>query len=491
MFIYILVAIVAVLFIIIIVSALFRIVTPTNEVHVIQRRKFAVPYGRGQVKGNIYYNFPHWWPIIGVTRTILPVSNFTLELKDYNSYDKEKVPFSVDIQAFFRVDEPKTASERVEDFDELKNQLYGVLQGAIRSILAQEMIVTIMEERSTFGKQFTQEVDEGLKEWGVVSVKSIELMDIQDAPGSTVITDIMNKKISKINKESRIEVAENNKEAENAEIQTQREIDIKKQEAIKLVGEKTAEQEKAVGIANQQSQQEIKEQARITAEKEMAVKQINDVRSSEIARQVALVKADEQKQTAIISAEAGKQTDIVQAEGQKQQTVTLAEGGLISEKKKAEGIAAVGSSEANVISQKEEAVVAGQIKLAETIAELKSYMEYLLGIKSVEAGEAIGTAQASALEKADLKLISTNAGKSQSGKKGFDGLLDMVSADGGVNLASMIEGFSNVTDSGLSKLFKGDSDIINKIKTAVKKDPKLIDKFKNIIGDLETTLDKK
>ncbi len=223
----------------------------------------------------------------------------------------------------------------------------------------------------------------------------------------------------------------------------------------------------------------------------MAVKQVNDVRSSEIARQVALVKADEQKQTAIISAEAGKQTDIVQAEGQKQQTVTLAEGGLISEKKKAEGIAAVGSSEANVISQKEEAVVAGQIKLAETIAELKSYMEYLLGVKSVEAGEAIGTAQASALEKADLKLISTNAGKSQSGKKGFDGLLDMVSADGGVNLASMIEGFSNVTDSGLSKLFKGDSDIINKIKIAVKKDPKLIDKFKNIIGDLETTLDKK
>lgn len=443
---YILVSLVALVLSAVFIAILFRIVVATNEVHVVQRRKNAIPYGRGQAAGNVYYNLPSWIPFFGITRTVLPVSNFTIILDEYDAYDVDKVPFSVDIQAFFRVDAPAMAAERVENFDELKEQLDGILKGAIRSILAKHPVVKIMEERSAFGKQFTNEVDEQLKEWGVVSVKSIELMDIRDTGESRVITNIMRKKESAIEKESRTEVAQNMRDAEIAEIEARREQDVKEQEAEKIVGEKTADKDRAVGIAKEKAQQEIKTEAKITKEKDMEVKRVEDVKTAEIAKDVQVVKSEEEKQKAII-----------EAEGKRQETETIAEGQKLAEIKRSEGILAVGTKEAEVSAQKEKAQVAGQIELAEKIAELAEYMQYLVAVESIKAGRDVGEAQAVALEKADLKLISTGSGKDGSGE--IKNLLDMLSPKGGANLGAMIDTFKQTAEgSKLADLFKGKSE---------------------------------
>ena len=66
-----------------------------------------------------------------------------------------------------------------------------------------------MQGRSQFGEQFTKEVEAQLKNWGVSTVKNIELMDIRDSNSSHVIKNIMEKKKSLIEMQSRIEVAEN------------------------------------------------------------------------------------------------------------------------------------------------------------------------------------------------------------------------------------------------------------------------------------------
>jgi flotillin len=62
-------------------------------------------------------------------------------------------------------------------------------------------------------------------------------MDIRDPidQSSNVVRDIMEKKKSLIEKESRMAVAENNKEAKIKEIQTKKEADVQAQEAEKIV----------------------------------------------------------------------------------------------------------------------------------------------------------------------------------------------------------------------------------------------------------------
>ena len=96
-------------------------------------------------------------------------------------------------------------------------------------------------------------------------------MDIQDSQNSKVIQMIKDKKSSTIEKDSRVEIAENKKLAEIAEIEARKEADMRLENAQREVGEKRAEKEKKIGIANEISAQEVASQTKITREKEMKV----------------------------------------------------------------------------------------------------------------------------------------------------------------------------------------------------------------------------
>ena len=68
------------LFVFIVFIMPLRRVVPTNVVHIVQYCKKTVSYGKGQAGGNVYYEFPRWLPIFGLTKRELPVSNFFLLL---------------------------------------------------------------------------------------------------------------------------------------------------------------------------------------------------------------------------------------------------------------------------------------------------------------------------------------------------------------------------------------------------------------------------
>ncbi|HEY9143064.1 MAG TPA: SPFH domain-containing protein [Arenimonas sp.] len=429
------------------VIALRRVV-PVNEVHIVQTRKNTVSYGKG-FDSNTYYEWPSRIPMIGLTRVTLPVSNFAIDLPDYAAYDKERVPFLVHVMAFFRISDSNTAAQRVASFEELKDQLTAIVQGSVRTVLAAHEIDQIMLDRSRFGEAFTKEVQPQLGGWGVEAIKNIELMDIRDSKDSDVIHNIMAKRTSGIERESRLVVADNSRQAEMAEIAAKREIEMSRQLAAEQVGLRTAEKDKNVGVANEQASQQVKVQQRETAAKEMDVVQVNTVRGAEIAREaaviaaaqakdVAIVQADAAKQVAVVSAEASKQVAIVSAEGNKQQTVLTAEGQLEAAKRNAEGITAEGHAKGAAETAILMAPVDAQIKLAEKIGSDQGYQNYLLGIRNIEAAQAVGMAQAEALKSADVKVIS-NAG---SPGKGLSGVMDLFSADGGTAIASMLEGLA-------------------------------------------------
>ncbi len=399
------------------VSFLFRTVVPTNMVHIVQSQKKTVSYGTGQEAGNVYYQWPSWIPIIGVTTIKLPVSNFDLSFKDYEAYDKDRVPFMLDITAFFRIADTNKAAQRVSSIDELHQQIKAIIQGAVRKILASHDINTVMTDRATFGDQFTKEVKEELENWGIEPVKNIELMDIRDSKSSTVIADIMAKKSSQITMESRIEVAKNNKEAEVAEIEARQVVDIRKQEADELVGKRTAEKEKAVGIAQQQSEQEINIEKAKTTEKEKEVEKVRKVRDAEIAKEAAIVVANQEKETAIL----------------------IADGELEATKRESQGIEAKGRAEAEAEKAKQLAPVQAQIELAKEIGKNQEYQNYLILLEFAKAYITVGSEQAKALQDADVKIIA-NGGSAQAGVKNT---LDLFSANGGLAIGSMLEAIKN------------------------------------------------
>lgn len=423
--------IMAVVAVIVILSAIWvvnlRRVVSTNEVHIIQSASKTVSFGKDQEAGNTYYEWPSWIPIIGIQVIKLPVSVFSLRLKDYEAYDNGRLPFVLDLEAFFRIENSNVAAQRVAGYQELNAQLTSILQGAARTILASKAIEEIMQGRSEFGDLFTKEVNEQLKAWGVTTVKNIELMDIRDSRESQVIQNIMEKKKSEIEKESRIVVAANMKAAQNAEIDAQREIELNKQVAQEQVGIRTAEKDKAVGIANEMSQQDIKAQQKVTTEKAMEVARVQEVKAAEIAKDVNIVQAEEKRQT-----------DVIQAEGQKQKTVLIAEGNLEAQKREAEAVLVNGQAKAESEKLLQLAPVEAQIVLAKEIGENQSYQQYLITIRQVEANQAIGVEQARALDKADIKVIA-NSGTVTGG---ISSLGELFTSQGGSNVGAALEGLA-------------------------------------------------
>lgn len=426
-----------------------RRIVPTNVVHIVQRGDKTVSYGVGK-GSNVYYEWPKWLPKIGVMVRSLPVSNFDIDLAKYSAYDKDRVPFVVDVKAFFHIADTNKAAEKVESFEELKKQLENVVQGAVRSILAKSKLEEIMEERSIFGDKFTESVKSDLSNWGVASIKNIELMDVRDSEGSSVIGQIMAKRMSAIDMESRTEVAKNTKLAKQAELTAQQEIDVTKADTEKIAGEAQAkslqaigiakaEATKKAGIAEQQSISDIAQAERATAEQQMEVVKVNEIKQAEI-----------NKEKAIIAAEEAKRRTEIEAEASKFKVETEAAAALEAQKKNAEGVKTLGQAEADIIKAKgiseaeskkamELAGVTAQTTLAKEIGENKSYQEYLIKIREVEVTQVVGIAQYESMAKglagADLKLL-VNSGDVHSG---IGKLSDVFTAKGGSQLNGLLE----------------------------------------------------
>lgn len=433
------VAVLAALIAVIIFAALyFRRVVPTNMVHIIQRKSSTVNYGRGQPGGNTYYAWPSWMPLIGISVTQFPESIFQVSLQNYVAYDKARVPFVVDVTAFFRISDASQAAQRVGSFDQLNTDLQAVLQGAVRRLLATNDLEFIMESRSELGDQFTQEVSSQTEEWGVSTAKSIEFMDLRDTDRGQVIANIMAKEESRISMESRSTVADNQRKAELAEIDAAREVEEQRQQAAQLIGIRTAQKELEVGVANEEAKQRIAESAKETMERDMNVREVEEVRSAQIKRGVAEVKAEEDKRVLVINAEAAKEAEIVSATADKEAMEQRAQGELITAQKDAEGISARGLAQAEAEKAMLQAPVDTQIALAKEIGTNEGYQHYLIAIEQIKASQTVGSEMAKAMSAAELKVIA-NASDINGG---LSNLGDMFSPAGGTSLTGMLSALS-------------------------------------------------
>jgi flotillin len=412
-----------------------RTVVPTNMVHIVQNKAGATSYGRNNTAaGNVYYAWPSWIPRLGMTVIVLPESNFSVDLKDYDAYDSNRLPFKVDIVAFFRIADSGLAAQRVTSQQDLNSQLKQIIQGAVRRVLATNTLEEIMEARASLGNAFTEEVKEQLKEWGVTTVKTIEFMDLRDVPGSEVIENIMRKEQSRIDRESRVAIASNEREAETAEIAKTRAIALTKQDMEKEVGERTALTARDVGISKQKAEQAIAAEAKHTAEANMEVEKVSEIKRAEINKGTAEIQAAQNKSVTVTNAEAEASVRQVAAEADKNATILKADGQLQETIKVAEGIRAKGAAEASAQTALLMAPVDAQIKLAEKIGSDQGYQTYLISIEQVAANKEVGIEMAKAMGHAKMTVVA-NGGDI---KSGVGNLMDMFTGKGGSSIGSMV-----------------------------------------------------
>ena len=426
------------------ILSLRRVVAP-NEVHIVRQGKKTLIYGsdvndqNNVSSGNSYYQWPAWLPFLGVTVNILPLSVFDIRLNNYPGYDKDRVPFALDIQAFFRICDYKLAASRISNFDELSAQLTSVLQGSSRSLLANEVLSDIMGERNKYGEKFTLAIADSLKNWGVESVKNIEFMDIRDAAGEEVIENIMKKKKSEIEKDSRIAVAENKRSAQEAEIAAQQSIDLRQQDSEESVGRRKAEVSSKVGLAQEKAKQDVQEASKLTKQKEMDVHEVEMIRVAEIEEKAKLTAAEIQKKAKVVEAETAQQQIQIAADAEKARLVTESEGKKTAAQNDALAIKAVGEANAEAENKRQMASVSAQIAQAKEIGENTGYQEYLIKVRYIEAYQQVGLEQAKNLNGADIKIIA-GAGDVQ---KGVSSASDALSPNGGFALGGMLEALAS------------------------------------------------
>lgn len=336
-------------------------VVPVNETHIrILMNKKDVFCSRDNYRSS-------YWYIPFITKLHkLPLCNLAIPVNDVKLNDKSMAKFVCDIMCFVNIKNIELAVERLTltdtreemgfDFVKLSEDLRAIMESIGRTVVTKQSILEIYMNRSLLDSAITKEVEAVFPKWGIELV-DLELKDIKDATGSSIIQDIERKVASEIKRDADIKVATTTQEAEVA----------------KAVSEETyrkrqIEKDKAIAIAQQE---------RVIAEQE----KMNEAnkKSVEANRTLKVGNADVERETITKTAEA-----------EKSRLLTVAEG-------KAKEIESVGEAEAKIIKAKKVADAEGTQKLAEA---QQKFNDSATNIEIIKATKEIQTAYALAYQKA-------------------------------------------------------------------------------------------
>ncbi|OGX12097.1 MAG: hypothetical protein A2351_03485 [Omnitrophica bacterium RIFOXYB12_FULL_50_7] len=374
---------------------LYRIV-PVNETHIriLQNTKTIFSSREGKSA---------YWVIPFITKLHkLPLCNLAIPVNDIKLNDKDMAKFVCDLMCFINIKNINLAVERLIltdtsaemgfDFVKLSEDLRAIMESVGRTVTTKQTILDIYMNRSLLDQAITKEVEQVFPKWGIELV-DLELKDIKDAPGSTIIQDIERKVAAEIRRDADIRVATTTKEAELA-----------KAEAEETYRKRQIEKDKQIGISEQSKNQDI------------ALKEVEaNSQRIEALRKLEVGKAEIEKQKIEQLAMAQKLKFTLEAEGQSNQIQT------------------VGKAEADIIRIKKEADAAGTLKLA---AALKEFNDVALSVKMLDVQKEVllgkYQALAQAIQKADIKWILSG----ENAQKFFGINLD---AQGGANMHQFLQ----------------------------------------------------
>ncbi len=374
---------------------LYRVV-PVNEAHIRILKNTKSIFSTRESRSS-------YWIVPFITKlNKLPLCNLAIPVNDIKLNDKNMAKFVCDIMCFVNINNLNLAAERLVltktssdlgfDFSKLSEDLRAIMESVGRTVTTKQTILDIYMNRQILDQSITKEVEQVFPKWGIELV-DLELKDIKDAMGSTIIFDIERKVASEIRRDADIKVAITTKEAELA-----------KAEAEEIYRKRQIEKDREIGMAEQYKNQEI---------------------------------ASKEKEANAIRIEAIRKLEVGHAEIEKEKVEQLALGQKIKYTVEAEGqanqILNVGKAEADIIRIKKESEAAGTLKLAEA---LKEFDDIAINVKILDIQKEIMLAKfnalAQAVQKADLKWIMSGS----NAQKFFGLNLD---AEGGANLQQFME----------------------------------------------------
>lgn len=439
---YILIALGFLLFIVIAAAVSWYRIVPSSQAHLVisgsgnrgvysSDEKF-----RTKGAGNAYFAIPEWLPYFGRVIRILDVTIQETVIKQ-ETIEKDQARYMVTSSTKYRVVDVQKAAESVTSNGDLEKQLKEIIQAAVREVTVKYDVVNTRAKRKLIGDEILKSIKDDLANWGTTLI-NFALVDFEDAPGSTVITDISKRREVEINATTREQNAEKVKQAR-----------MKEAEADEKAQEREIQRDKVVGERKQQQAQAIAEKEKVAQEKVFEVKKVQQVKQAEINKQEAIVKAEEEKATEQILKEKKK------LEG---------EGDRLKLEQQAKGQAAE-------IFEKLSAEAKGKDELQKALNQFGTKaIAALTAELQINANKEVGIAGAEAFKNADMRVF---AGSDDG--KGFDvgKLLTQVGVANSGAEYSLLNRTARPNDLGLSALG------LEKLKEQPKLDKKRVSKKNN------------
>jgi uncharacterized membrane protein YqiK len=232
----------------------------------------------------------------------------------------------------------------------------------------------------------TKEVNAVFPQWGLQLI-DLEIKDIKDVNGSTIISDIEKKQAAVINADARVRIAEEGKRATIIEANMTRDAEFRKAEMEEEWKKRQIEKDQKVSIATQ------------TMEAEVARK----------AQEANQQKVEAYRKENVGMAMVDKETVIQESEAEKQRLTIIAEG-------TASQIQQTGMAEANIIKLKKVADAEGTEKLAKAqqlFNDAATKIEVIKATKDIQM--AYANAYNSAFKTATINVVAGSASEIMSG----------------------------------------------------------------------------
>lgn len=231
-----------------------------------------------------------YWVVPFVTQVSkLPLTNIRIDIGDVKLNDSNMAKFQCDIVCFVTIKDPVLAAERtgitvetsrfeghVTGIEDLAKDFSAIMESIGRTVATKQTILDIYKDRQKLDEAVTKEVQTVFPRWGLELV-DLEIRDLKDVPGSTIIQDIEKKQAATISADARVQVASENrraavaeaaatKESEVAKAEAEQEYRTKQIEAQQNIQTKQADANKAVA-----ERQAIANQSTVDAESKLTV----------------------------------------------------------------------------------------------------------------------------------------------------------------------------------------------------------------------------
>lgn len=449
------------------VITLRKIVPPNSADVVVSAKGGKIYSGDGSVTESkkpepIYYQWPQWLPVLGVTVRRMPLNIIEIPIKNFETFAKGNPRFTVDVSVYCKIIDVNEAARRFpvsgerSITDSFRVGIQEIVIGAVRTATANYNIEDIIAKREELSNVVKSELETDFLKWGceITNVAFVSIRDPDDG-SSTVVFDISNKKEAEINATSRMEVAMRKQQAEMAEAESKEKAERRKIEAAEQIS--IREQEMKMNVADQQKQATIKEMDVYRTEQIQTAEIDGDakIKAAEREGDAKIKAAERQREATIQVAEGTKAKSVLEGEGASQNTLLVGtananvkqlqmeadaagkKAGLLAD---AEGTRAKGTAEAAVIEAKLKSEAAGQLELAKA----QEYQQNnAIEILRLEVQQKVATAYATALQNAKVEYIGSGAPEK---------FLDLFTPAGGLNIGGALKGFDTSSPGGISGL---------------------------------------